>query len=60
MGFSSLIKSILVLFVVDCLFCWMFTSRWMFGPVITIVCFLGGVLFIGCLGVVALKSDHDQ
>jgi len=55
-GVFKAIKLIVVLFVATCLFCWMFTAHWIFGPITTIVSFVGGVLLISLLGMLILEQ----
>lgn len=57
--FVKLFNLLGVLFVSTCLFCWLFTSNWFLGPIVTIASSLGGVLLISWLGVLVIDSDRD-
>jgi apolipoprotein N-acyltransferase len=50
------VRLIFTLFWATYLFCWIFTSHWNFGPIFTVVCFLGGVLLISLIGVLMMQS----
>jgi hypothetical protein len=57
--FIKLFNLLGFLFIATCLFCWLFTSDWIFGPIVTIASSLGGLLLISWLGVLVIDSDRD-
>lgn len=57
MGLFKFIQLITFLFLATCLFCWMFTSNWIFGPIVTLVSFLSGLLLIGFLGIAIMNEE---
>ncbi|WP_193200546.1 hypothetical protein [Nostoc sp. MG11] len=57
MDFLKVIELIVVIFLATCLFCWLFTSYWFFGPIMTVVYFLGGLLLISVIGVLIIHEE---
>lgn len=53
------IRLIGILFVATCVFCWVFSSNWIFGPIVTVVGFFGGMLLISLLGVMLIEADQE-
>jgi hypothetical protein len=50
------LKVVSTLFSTTCVFCWVLTSHWIFGPMFTTVFFLGGILGISLLGVSIMEE----
>jgi hypothetical protein len=57
--FIRLLTLLCFLFIATCLFCWLFTSNWFFGPIVTIAAFIGGLTLISFLSVLVIDSDRE-
>ncbi|OKH34316.1 hypothetical protein NIES2101_39125 [Calothrix sp. HK-06] len=51
MNFLKFVELVIALFLAACLFCWLFTSHWIFDPIVSVICFLGGILLISFIEV---------
>jgi hypothetical protein len=56
-GLLKFIKLIASIFLITYLFCWIFMTHWVFGPIVTIVSFLGGLALISYLGVLIIHQE---
>jgi hypothetical protein len=56
-GLLKLVKLIAIIFLVTYLFCWIFITHWVFGPIVTVVAFLGGLALISYLGVSIINQE---
>jgi uncharacterized membrane protein len=56
MDLLKAVRVVSALFSTTCLFCWVLTTHWIFGPLFTTVFFLGGVLGISLLGVSIMEE----
>lgn len=52
--------AMLILFILNCLFCWLLTADIGFGPVLYLVSFFGGIFLISIAGVATLKLFYNQ
>lgn len=57
MSFLKILYFIAFLFLATCLFCWIFTSHWIFGPIVTIASFLGGLLLISLVSLTIMGQE---
>jgi hypothetical protein len=60
MQLFRMLKLFVMLFIVNFLFCWIFTSDWGLGPIVRIVSFLGGLLLISLLGIIGLERVSEK
>lgn len=59
MDMMKIIYFIVFLFLATCLFCWILTSHWIFGPIVTLVSFLSGLLLISLVGLAIIEQEQE-
>lgn len=59
MEYLRFLLLIFVLFLSTCLLCWLLTSHWIFGPIVTITTFFGGIMLISFLGVMITRAYEE-